>query len=94
VTDILQPVGIPGPSASASSRGPLPSLAAVCAARRRDAGLGSPRMCVGAPARRRSAAATSSGVAWATGTTVTSYPARKPSAMLLATRRVFPNIDS
>src|SRR5208282_1287242 len=84
----------PGPPASGSRLSSLPSLAAACAAIRRDPALDRPCMWVGPPTTRRSAPATSSLVAAATKTRVTSCVARRPSATLLATARVFPYIDS
>ena len=85
---------IPGPRASWSIRSPLGSLAAAFAAIRRVDRLDSPCMWVGAPATSRSASATRSQVASATGTRVTSQSARRPSAMLLAMTCVLPYIDS
>ena len=84
----------PGPQASGSRVSPLAGLAAAWAAIRREAGLDSPCIWVGPPTTRRSAPATRSAVASATGTRVTSWVARRPSAMLLATTCVFPYIDS
>ncbi|HLK00623.1 MAG TPA: hypothetical protein VKU39_12040 [Streptosporangiaceae bacterium] len=73
---------------------PLSGLAAAVAAERREAAVDIPCMCVGPPAISRSAASTRSRVASLTGITVASNLGRRPSAMLSATRRVFPYIDS
>ena len=73
---------------------PLPCLRAASAAQRREAAVDMRCRCVGPPTTSRSAAATSSGVARVTGTSVTSCLVLRPAAMLTATACVLPYIDS
>ena len=74
---------------------PLPGLTAASAAIRRVELLVMPCMWVGPPTTMRSMPAATSAVARLTGTTLTSHAlSRRPSAIRLATRWVFPYIDS
>jgi hypothetical protein len=84
----------PGPATCGSSISPLPGLAADLAASSRDEAVDRPCMWVGPPTTRRSAPATRSAVAIATGTMTTSCVSRRPAAMSVAMACVFPYIDS